>query len=436
MALEELKVNVLEEENLASKIIDLSTQIQSLTNPKEKENMAKAIDSISERLKIINNSIPELLGGISMIKKIPEENPPASQPNLVSLQYRAGGVDNMVVIQKNDKGSYLKQLRISEDALKDIKKKKVKVEEFHNEFKEPRKFVAYANKLFLKNSKSLMDKGYFNSLKLSLRRTNLKILPYSYVSVMLLVSLIAFVIGILLTFFLILFNITFEAPFISLNTDILGKMLMVIWIIPLAPIITFAIAYFYPSAEKSSLGSGIDDELPFVVIQMSAIAGSEIEPSNIFKIIALSKEYPNIRQEAKKMMNQINLYGYDLITALKNISISSPSEKWAELLNGFSTTIRSGGDLSKYLDKKAESLLFEYRLNREKATKAAETFMNIYISVVIAAPMLLMLVLIMLNVSGLGFQMPIPILSLIVVSIVALINIIFLVYLQISQKKV
>src|SRR3989338_8207866 len=435
MALEELKLNALEEKNLAGKIADLSSKIQNSTNLQEKESMIKAISPLSEQLKIINNSIPDLLEGISMIKKIPEEALPAVQPNLISVQYRAGGADNLIVIQKNDKRNYLRQLRISEDALKDVRKKKMKKEEFQNEFKEPRKFVAYANKLFLKNSKELIEKGHFKDLKLSLRRTNLKILPYSYVSVMFLVSLIAFIIGIALAIFLILFNVTLESPFISLNKDILASMLTFIWIIPLAPIAAFAIAYFYPSAEKSSLGRGIDDELPFVVIQMSAIAGSEIEPSNIFKIIALSKEYPNIRQEAKKMMNQINLYGYDLITALKNISTSSPSEKWAELLNGFSTTIRSGGDLAKFLDKKAETLLFEYRLSREKATKAAETFMNIYISVVIAAPMLLMLVLIMLNVSGLGVQMPIPILSLIIVSIVALINVIFLVYLQISQKK-
>ena len=100
-----------------------------------------------------------------------------------------------------------------------------------------------------------------------------------------------------------------------------------------------------------------------------------------------------------------------------------------------STTIRSGGDLSKYLNKRAESLLFEYRIKREKATKAAETFMDIYISIVIAAPMLMMLLLILMNISGIGLSLSNLAITVLVVSIVALINVIFLVFLHMNQKK-
>ena len=168
---------------------------------------------------------------------------------------------------------------------------------------------------------------------------------------------------------------------------------------------------------------------------MAAVASSNIEPTNIFRIIAMSKEYPNVRNEAKKLMNQINLYGYDLVNALKNVAAASPSKEWADLLNGVSTTIRSGGDLAKFLQKRAETMLFEYRLKREKATKAAETFMDIYISVVIAAPMMLMLVLVMLNISSIGIGLSIGVLTLIIVSIVALINIVFLAFLQSKKNR-
>ena len=193
--------------------------------------------------------------------------------------------------------------------------------------------------------------------------------------------------------------------------------------------------YIYPSTEKSSLGQKINYELPFVAIQMAAIAGSDIEPSNIFMIISMSKEYPYLRKESKKIMNQVNLYGYDLINALKNVAAASSSENWTDLLNGISTTLRSGGDLSKYLNKKAESLLFEYRLKREKSIKSAETFMDIYISVVIAAPMLMMLLLVMMSISNIGFSLSVQMITIIIVSSVSLINIIFLIFLHLNQKK-
>jgi len=253
---------------------------------------------------------------------------------------------------------------------------------------------------------------------------------------MLFTALLSFFIGIILTVFLVFFQVTITPPFITLSQDILQRLLKFGGLILGVPILTFLALYVYPSTEKSSIEKNIDYELPFATIQMSAIASADIEPSNIFRIIALNKEYPFIRQEAKKIMNQINLYGYDLITALRNVAMTSPSHKWSDLLNGFSTTIRSGGDLGKYLSKKAESMLFEYKLKKEKSTKAAETFMNIYISIVIAAPMLLMLVLVMLNVSGIGFTMPISFLTLVAVGVVALINVVFIAYLHVSQKRI
>jgi len=261
----------------------------------------------------------------------------------------------------------------------------------------------------------------------------------SYVSMIFFTTMLSLIFATFLAVFFLFFSVGFSSPFIELvdvaNVNFLLRFVQVIWIIPVVPAIVFLILYFYPVAEKTSVESQIDYELPFAAIQMAAIAGSDIEPSNIFRIIALGKEYPHIQKEAKKLMNQINLYGYDLVNALRNVAFASPSKSWADLLNGVSTIIRSGGDLSKYLNKKADSLLFDYRLRREKATRAAETFMDIYISVVIAAPMLMMLLLVIMSISGIGFAFSIMEIALIIVSIVSLINIIFLVFLHLNQKK-
>ena len=118
---------------------------------------------------------------------------------------------------------------------------------------------------------------------------------------------------------------------------------------------------------------------------------------------------------------------------MKNIGFNNPSKKLAELLNGIAITINSGGSLQDFFDKRAQSLLFDYRIEREKYTKTAETFMDIYISLVIAAPMILMLLLIMMRVSGLGISLSTSMLTLVMVLGVVMINIIFLTFLQLKQ---
>jgi flagellar protein FlaJ len=186
--------------------------------------------------------------------------------------------------------------------------------------------------------------------------------------------------------------------------------------------------------EKKSMETKINQELPFATIHMASISESLVEPSNIFRIIISTGEYPNMEREFVKLLNEINVFGYDLVTALRNSAFNSPSRKLSELFDGLATTITSGGNLSDFFDKRAQTLLFDYKLDKEQQTKSAETFMDIYISVVIAAPMILMLLLIMMRVSGLGIALSTGMISLIMVLGVSVVNIIFLAFLQLKQK--
>ena len=159
-----------------------------------------------------------------------------------------------------------------------------------------------------------------------------------------------------------------------------------------------------------------------------------VDPSKIFEILILTKEYPTVAKEFTKLINEIHIYGYDLVSALKNTAENSPSKKLADLLNGLATTITSGGDLPEFFDKRASTLLFDYRIEREKEIRASETFMDIYISLVIAAPMILMLILMMMKISGLGIQLSTGMITLIMVLGVSTINILFLIFLNLKQS--
>jgi archaeal flagellar protein FlaJ len=214
------------------------------------------------------------------------------------------------------------------------------------------------------------------------------------------------------------------------------RFLKVIWILFLVPIATFLLMYIYPKMEKKSREQLIEMELPFATIHMSAIAGSLISPIKIFEIIVSTNEYPHLQKEFTKMINEVNLYGSDLVSALKNTARNNPSKRLSELLNGLATTINSGGDLPKFFDKRSETLLFEYKLTKDKQNKAAETFMDIYISVVIAAPMILMLLLMIMKISGLGMSASIGTITLMMVVGVAIVNIGFLSFLNLKRKVV
>ncbi|MDP3986619.1 MAG: type II secretion system F family protein [Nanoarchaeota archaeon] len=309
-------------------------------------------------------------------------------------------------------------------------KKEVKVKD-----KKPSSYAKISSRFFYPLSMSFLKKGMFEKLKRDLVRGSVEFIPATYLSIIFFSTILSFVIAIFIVIFFSFLSLTFAPPFITLAEGILERFLKLIWLVFLLPVAIFAFGYFYPSLERKTLEKKIDQELPFAAIHMSAVSSSMIEPSKMFSIIISTGEYPHLKREFIKLQNEINIYGYDLVTALKNRSFNSPSKKLAELFNGLATTITSGGNLPIFFEKRAQTLLFEYRLEVEKQGKSAETFMDIYISVVIAAPMVLMLLLMMMRISGLGIALSPAMITLTVISAVSVINMIFLSFLHLKEQR-
>jgi len=412
-------------------------------NLEEKRLLQNVVNSLLTQVKIINNSLPELIEKTPFFKELPTKSfkEQAGKQDIISLRYGHPSIEGskqaLLTIKRADKLRFLKELSFTEDSVKRLKKEYRMPKEQVEEFKKPSQYAKISNKLFSNISTQLMEKGYFKRIGGELRKSNLYFLSQTYISMAFFTSLIAFFVSIFILIFLLFFEFSLDSfLFIVRTTDpILKRLLYTFWIIFALPILTFLGFYYYPSTEKSSLAGKINQELPFVVIHMSAIAGSGIEPSKIFEIIVKSKEYPNTRKEIKKLLNEINIYGYDLVTALKNSARITSSKKLAELFKGLATTITSGGNLKEFLDKRSETLIFDYKLERENYTKTAETFMDIYITVVIAAPMMMTILLVVMGLVDLDLGISPKALSLLMVLGIALLNVIFLAFLHLKQPE-
>jgi archaellum biogenesis protein FlaJ (TadC family) len=120
---------------------------------------------------------------------------------------------------------------------------------------------------------------------------------------------------------------------------------------------------------------------------------------------------------------------------LNNVANSTPSTKLAELFSGLSTTITSGSSLQDFFQKRSETLMAAYRLEREDYIKLAEMFMDIYIAVVIAAPMILMIVLILILKFNIVPGLSELELTMLMISIIALINVVFISVIHLKQPN-
>src|SRR3989338_2566679 len=397
---------------------NILTEIKRLYGIKhlEDENIvSQQIRELTQELNKLNEKIPRILHGFITPRILP--------------WHLFGASKLLTKKEKNFEPDELEKETLNR-LKKETKIKKGK--EFKKAVKED-VYARLANNLFSKYSKKLIEKDSFKALQVDLEKSNVMYLFPTYISIILFTTLLAAAAGLILFAFFIFFSIQPHLPIIKPAADVGLRALKLIWILIAFPIAGFLISYVYPSLERRSSEAQIDYELPFATINMAAISGSLINPVKIFEIIISSGEFPNVEKEFIKLINQINIHGDSVVNALRAISYNTPSKKMSELLSGLSTTINSGGDLTEFFEKRAETLFFDYKLKREEETKTAETFMDLYISIVVAAPMIFMLLLMIMKISGLGISLPTSTITLMMVGGVAIINVFFLIFLHLKK---
>lgn len=274
--------------------------------------------------------------------------------------------------------------------------------------------------IFTPISQHLMD--YFKFLRTPLKKSRIRMSLISYINLMTFSSLFAFLttffVGLLLTFIfkLKIFHIIFLLYFLPF----------------LAAMSTILFFVYYPYQKIYSKKAKIDNTLPFALVHMASIAESGAPPHVIFKIISEFEEYEGVAEEFKEIQRRVEDYGIDFVTAVREVAQNTPSPFLKKVLYGIISTIESGGDLKGYLQVIGDQALFEWRIRRQKYVQQLSTYAEIYIGLVVAAPLFLIAIfavmnLIQGNIAGMSIA---DLMTLSVYGIIPLLNIAFLIFLK------
>ncbi|MCS7135117.1 MAG: type II secretion system F family protein [Candidatus Aenigmarchaeota archaeon] len=206
----------------------------------------------------------------------------------------------------------------------------------------------------------------------------------------------------------------------------------------IAALFVFLIGYFYPINIASSRRAKIETNLPFVVAHMGAIASSGIPPSAIFKLLSKFKEYDVLAEEMEKIVVNIEVFGLDPVSAMKEVAKRTPSEKFKQILLGLASTIESGGSVKTYLKNMSEQTLFHWRMRRERYIQQLSTSAEFYTGILIAAPLFLISLFSIMNMiepnlGGIGI---LQLMKLSIYVLIPILNIMFLIFLSTTQVEI
>ena len=151
----------------------------------------------------------------------------------------------------------------------------------------------------------------------------------------------------------------------------------------------FLLLMLYPRVKGLERKGKIDGHLPYAICWMSFMATTGVIPYLIFRKLAETEEFfGEISQEAKLVVKDVELLGFDFVSALRNLASATPSTHLRIFIQGAVTNAISGGEMGTYFVSKAREAMEE---NRKKFTEFIATLgliSEVYITGLVAAPIL------------------------------------------------
>jgi len=228
---------------------------------------------------------------------------------------------------------------------------------------------------------------YFTELGPQLSKAGLRITYNAYVAGMVVASLIAVVGGVLGGFLIAVY----------LNTFLLFRLLMPFGFALLGGAVTFGAFYLYPQLVAGSRRRKLDSQLSFTVGHMAVLASAGMTPERMFHSLAEEDSSDVVNQEAKMIVRDMSLLGMDLEHALEAEEARSPSESFADFLDGFISASKTGGEVKEYLLRSASSLMLDKRLKARTIGESVGFVAELYTILLVVTPLIL---LIMFSVIG------------------------------------
>ncbi|WP_048152274.1 type II secretion system F family protein [Methanolacinia paynteri] len=240
---------------------------------------------------------------------------------------------------------------------------------------------------------SLLD---VKKLGRSLKGARLPINPGLYLHFCIILTLLSAFALLIVQLFLLVFGVELNLlPFLPYSISQL-----LVFVIAVSAI--FAALLYYPSLVAAGRKTRIDIDLPYALTYMEALS-TNVTLYSLFKSVFEAEDlYGEVSHECGMIVRDVEIFGEDLLTAMRNLQKITPSENFADLLNDLALVFRTGGNLKEFFNSRSDSYRELARQELEATLQIMEMIAEVYVTAFVAGPIALIIMLVAQNLSGKG----------------------------------
>ncbi|QSZ66762.1 secretion system protein [Methanofollis aquaemaris] len=155
--------------------------------------------------------------------------------------------------------------------------------------------------------------------------------------------------------------------------------------------VTYFSFLMYPKVVAGNRRRNIDATLPYAINYVTSMSTAGITPAEVFRLLGQSPIYGETAVEARYISREIDMFGKDLIEAMRIASTFTPSSRMKEFLQGAMATISSGANLTEYFRNKAVQYSNENQQQQKTFLETLGLIAESYVTAMVAGTLFLII---------------------------------------------
>jgi flagellar protein FlaJ len=169
----------------------------------------------------------------------------------------------------------------------------------------------------------------------------------------------------------------------------------------IAAAITYMIALQWPAITKGMRASKINMTLHNTVAYMYAMRMGGAELLGIFRSLSENANiYGEIALEFRQIVRDADFFGLDVVSAIRQLHMTTPSNKLKDFLQDLLSVIESGGDMSDFLEGRVHLFQEDARYEQKNFLGFLAMVSESYVTLFVAGPLFLIIIMVVMGMMG------------------------------------
>jgi archaeal flagellar protein FlaJ len=232
------------------------------------------------------------------------------------------------------------------------------------------------------------------------------------------------------------FNIQMPVFFSTLYPADYMQAIIVFFSFIIGMLIGYAVLVRLPALEKNNRKIKINLTLHNAVAYMYAMRRGGAQLMTIFRSLSdRANIYGEVALEFRQIVRDAEFFGYDVVSAIRHLSETTPSAKLKDFLEDLLSVIESGGDMAEFLSTRVRLYQEEARFEQRQFLNVLSIVAESYVTLFVAGPLFLIIIMVVMGMMGGSAVLQLALVTYVVLPIGSLVFILVIDLISIKGEK-